>query len=327
MFGSIILDTAIGVALVYLFLSLVDSTVTEFIAGVFGLRAKNLEQGIRSLLSEHDQPEEITKEFFNHPLIKNLSQDGKIKPSYISSRTFALALKDVVFNKASENGSGGAAKSVSDMRAKLGESDGRLSKGLIGNVHILLNAAGEDEGEFQHNIEKWFEESMDRVSGWYRRQTRLIAFGVGMLVAVLLNVDSIHLVQSLYRDSNLRLGLVASAENIAKQAPYNQFAQTINQPPVPSSANNGTGVLSSAAETTVGQINYELEKIQFPIGWTKASGNKDEIQTGKDAYGWFFTLIGWLITAIAVSLGAPFWFDTLSKLIRLAGVKPAESQK
>jgi hypothetical protein len=44
-------------------------------------------------------------------------------------------------------------------------------------------------------------------------------------------------------------------------------------------------------------------------------------------------LIGWLITAGATVLGAPFWFDTLKKLVNIRGTgvnpaeKPAESKK
>ena len=48
-----------------------------------------------------------------------------------------------------------------------------------------------------------------------------------------------------------------------------------------------------------------------------------------DVAGWLSKLLGILITAIASSQGAPFWFDVLKKVInvRLTGLNPSEAQK
>jgi len=56
------------------------------------------------------------------------------------------------------------------------------------------------------------------------------------------------------------------------------------------------------------------------LGWGKDSLN---LTTG----GWIQRVLGWLLTMIAVSLGAPFWFDMLNKIINIrnAGTKPATS--
>src|SRR5206468_11397190 len=94
MFGSAILDTAIGLIFVFLVLSLVVSAANELLAALFKWRANNLFLGIRQLLQDPSVTGLVTR-FYEHPLIDGLSSKGK-KPSYIPSRTFALALLDIV---------------------------------------------------------------------------------------------------------------------------------------------------------------------------------------------------------------------------------------
>src|SRR6185436_3270152 len=92
MFGSAILDVAIGLIFVFLVMSLIVTAVSELIASKLQLRASNLETGIRNLLhprSNNDSAkpiEDLTKKIFEHPLVNSLSQPGE-KPSYIPSRT------------------------------------------------------------------------------------------------------------------------------------------------------------------------------------------------------------------------------------------------
>jgi hypothetical protein len=103
MFGSGIIDVAIGVFFLYLLLSLVCSSLTEGIARILALRSSNLKEGIRNLLNEPPQGETVER-LYNHPLVKGLYRKGwfdklvrrEAKPSYIPSHTFALALFDIV---------------------------------------------------------------------------------------------------------------------------------------------------------------------------------------------------------------------------------------
>ena len=119
--GSAALDVVIGLAFVYLLFSLLCSAVQEGIAGVFDLRARNLEAALRSLLEDKkagqtgsDPPaaesggrdlEKLADKFYDHGLIRGLYKDaGSIAsfgrkmrgPSYIQSRTFATALLDLL---------------------------------------------------------------------------------------------------------------------------------------------------------------------------------------------------------------------------------------
>src|SRR5207302_946659 len=83
-------EVGIGVVFVFLLLSLVTSTLTEWVAGIFALRSKTLVTGIRELLND-PEGKGLAQAIYDHPLIKGLMRDGKL-PSYIPSATFALAL-------------------------------------------------------------------------------------------------------------------------------------------------------------------------------------------------------------------------------------------
>src|SRR5262245_33770963 len=94
MFGSVVLDIAIGVVFIYLLLSLVVTAACELISAVLSWRAKNLMIGVRHLLNDPNQTK-LAKKLYEQPLIKSLYRPGQI-PSYIPSRTFAVALLDVI---------------------------------------------------------------------------------------------------------------------------------------------------------------------------------------------------------------------------------------
>ena len=76
----------------------------------------------------------------------------------------------------------------------------------------------------------------------------------------------------------------------------------------------------------------QLRSLGLPIGWDDKSDPKRNFTgwTWKgDQGGWWEQLqwhwLGWLLTALAISLGAPFWFDLLNKFIVIrSAVKPHE---
>lgn len=101
MFGSTILEVAIGMTLVYVLLSLICSTLNEWIARVFALRAGFLKNGIANLLNDPVM-KDLVGQFYKHPLIDGLSRKNELlplfnaKPSYISANTFAKVLIDLL---------------------------------------------------------------------------------------------------------------------------------------------------------------------------------------------------------------------------------------
>ena len=160
----------------------------------------------------------------------------------------------------------------------------------------LIDDSGNNIEKVRQNIEGWFDDSMERLSGWYKRRTQVVIFALAIGVSIAMNVDSIRLANSLYRDATLRAAAVAAAQNAAAQQ------------------NNTTG----------DQAKQTLEQLNLPIGWADP-----QIPAVDDPLGWLFKVVGLLLTAFAVSQGAPFWFDTLNRLvnIRSTGDPPPTTAK
>jgi hypothetical protein len=151
---------------------------------------------------------------------------------------------------------------------------------------------------------------MVRVTGWYKRKTQLIMIGLALVICIGMNVDTFAIANSLYRDSALRASVVATAQESAKKG------LTTNLDP------------QKGFEETVTQVR----NLNLPIGWVLESQvpNDPRLFKGRDWFkGWdgLLKLLGLLFSIMAVSLGAPFWFDLLNKLVNLRGTgnapKPA----
>jgi len=293
MFGSQILDVAIGLFFVYLLLSIICSIINETIAKFFTLRAKTLRQGIQNLITGKDQKGgELVELFYNHSLIKGFSSKGK--PSYISSRAFALALIDIL--APNKEGTTRVFDDIHQAIVKLPESNTKQT------LLLLISEAGKDLKKIQENIESWFDDTMDRISGIYKRKIQQITLLVALVVSVGLNVDTFVITNSLYRDETIRSSIVAMAVETAKKPGF---------------------IESDTSLTRIKEIQTELQQLRIPMGWT---GNPP-IPT--DFWGWFTKAFGWVLTILALSLGAPFWFDVLNKVVNLrsAGKKPEKSEE
>jgi hypothetical protein len=314
-----IIEVAIGLVFAYVLFSLLCTFINELIARLFSLRSENLERGLEQLLADSEKVKKtlwkkvvhltkrlilnisdissgnLAQEVMNHHLIKGSTINQK-RPSYIASETFALVLIDLIDKKS--NGAAKAAKSSKEIKnaidkAKLPIKFKESIIGLIDNVDTTIN-------DLRHNLQAWFDSSMDRVSGWYKRQLQVISFVVALLLVVSLNVDTIAIGQALWQNPVLR-------EKIADEAAVAVEACKSEENP------ENCSFLKESEKT-----RERLKK--FPIGWAKSL----ELRQVNWLWWLFIKIIGWLITAVAISFGAPFWFNVLDKLnsIRSAGIKP-----
>ena len=214
MFGSEVLEVGIGMALLFLFMSLIATALRELIENFAKSRSHDLERGISELLQERKFAGAL-ENFYTHPMIASL-YDGDYKagsrklPSYIPRQSFSLAVLDIA--------------------AKATEIDSPLSldslkKGLAGVsepnpvqrvVLTALSSGANDLDKVRKTIEEWYDGTMDRVSGWYTRRTARILGALGLATAVFFNVDAITVAQSLIRDKSLREAVVAQAEKTGK---------------------------------------------------------------------------------------------------------------
>lgn len=315
MFGSQIVDIAIGLIFVYLLLSLICSVLNEWVAALFSMRAKNLEAGIRNLLQGAQKDgKNIADEIYSHGLITALFKpsvvDKALKnegfPSYIPSRTFGLALLDVI--APAKDGNSQTIENLKTSIAALPE--GQAKTALL----ALLTDAGDSVQKFRTNVEGWFDATMDRVSGWYKRKSQVIILVFALIVSVGLNADSIVIVDQLIRDPVFRNSMVTAAQEYVKD-PKNS--------PIPASDTSDPQKAASEAKQKAQQLEQKLESLNVPLGWKR--GTDGQVVVPPDATGWALKLVGLLLTAIALSLGAPFWFDMLNKFIVVRStIKPHE---
>ena len=147
---------------------------------------------------------------------------------------------------------------------------------------------------------------MDRAGGWYKKSIQKILIGVGLIIAVVFNADTISIYQHLKSNPESLDKLVTMAERFVDENEGKSLVQQDRS-------------FEEAYTNLTGMINNEINQIQnFGLGWNEVS--LYEI----DQQGWAVKILGWIVTALAISMGAPFWFDLLRKVVNIrgAGKKP-----
>jgi hypothetical protein len=134
---------------------------------------------------------------------------------------------------------------------------------------------------------------MDRVSGWYKRTTQIWTVVIAAVLVLCANADTLQIARTLWTDPTLRAELVEQAKGRSAQTP-----SAANQP----------------------ATQDELDELGQVVGWSHQSV---PASPGK----WADHILGWLLSIVAVSLGAPFWFDLLNKFMRIrnGGDAPEET--
>ena len=211
----------------------------------------------------------------------------------------------------------------------------QVSKTLL----VLLDDAENDSEKFKSNIEIWFNNAMDRVGGWYKRRSQWVIAGLSLAVAVAMNVDAIVVVKHLDTHPGVRDALVAQARAYAASSPAPGVRPPASAAPGGSAASGEATVqVNPRPDAQFSAVEARLMELSLPIGWVRVKPTRSEIENrqflpGSDWPAWrdtiFFHFLGWLLTALAATLGAPFWFDTLNRFmsIRSAGKAPEENPK
>jgi hypothetical protein len=354
MFGSDVLEVAIGLVFVFFLISIMCSAVREGLEAFLKTRASYLEYGIRELLKD-TKGEGLASSLYKHPLINGLfsgnycpgksesspSLGGGNLPSYIPSQNFALALMDMAARgpnvDASTSGPSADKVDLASIRANIESLENPyVQRTLL----VAIDSAQGDLNKAQAAIEAWYNSSMDRVSGWYKRSTQWIIFAIGLLIAIGLNVDSIKIAEYLRTDHTAREALVARAQTVAAGgtapattppavgAAGSQTPTTTGpNPNVAQPATNDNVAADKKTSAAFKQTYDDLASLSLPIGWSE----ENEPWSDKKPFSAGVLLLalgGWLLTALAATMGAPFWFDILNKLIVVRStVKPQEKSQ
>lgn len=348
----VLLDVVVGVAFVYLLLALICTTANEWIAAARGLRAKTLEKGIGQLLGP------LAGDFYRHPLVATLSEPGK-RPSYIPAHIFSSATLDVIGRHAE------GAPAAQHVRAGIAALKTR---------HAGSGAAG--HAAHAAALEDWFNSTMDRASGWYKRRLQIITIAVAAVVTLAVNADTLQIIGVLWRSPADRAASVEQArERLQPTHVVSATYPDVNSPVPPigdqtSAEDQDSGAPAAAASSTLSQIvgwSSDFKRINQGVctalqaqrdrecaDEAKAAScqqalrriavddrcsveGADLVATDATPGGAFLTsalvpvaaahTFGWLLTIVAISLGAAFWFDTLNRFVNIRGSGPAPADK
>ncbi len=158
---------------------------------------------------------------------------------------------------------------------------------------------------------------MDRVSGWYKQHVQNILLVVAILLSVAFNVDSIRVGRMLWIEPTLRQAITSAADAYISHPPSPQL------PPATSPDFPGQNL-----QATVTAFNQVSGALNLPVGWHRTVPEY-WLVLRTPSWSLFRTILqslaGWMITAAALSFGAPFWFDTLNRFMIVRGtIKPRE---
>ncbi len=318
MFDSIALEVAIGLAITFLLFSLLLTSLQEGIEAMMKGRAKDLERTIKQMLD--DKSGELTKRLYEHPLIFSLfpgeydearTHVGVTSslPSYIPKGNFAAALADVLagnfFGRPAPEGTNTARDGTlsSAGPAQVSDQVARIFK-------LASDASGGQAENMLAGVEQWYDAAMIRLSGQYKRKTQVWLFLLALISAWLCNVDAVRIGNELATNQQLRQKVIAEAPNLRKSS---EIALAELGKIRPADETQAAIVQSAKAAIEGGMI--KMVGAGLPVG--RIAGESYAPQD-------FGQIAGWLITALAAMLGAPFWFDLLGKFMNVrAAVKPA----
>lgn len=328
-----VLDVAVGLIFLYMMTSLLVTIVQEGIATMMHLRAKNLFDAIANLiddpaLAKHPDYKNLVVDVYRHPLMQSLYRRTPLAetasaadfariaslPSYIPSRIFTVALLDVLRGKTATEAAG-----IDQVLAGAQQAVAKLPAGHLKTTLTLFVADGDPLREsvnrraqaVSDRVEGWFNDAMSRTSGWYKRQAQKMSLAIGLVITVLINANTFGVAGQLWSDNALRAQVSATAS-----AYYKEQTDDKTRPEAGAVAKD-----SDQSSSVAAQWNDQMKRLRessLPIGWPADVTSV----LPRHLTGWIALLFGWLVTGLAASLGATFWFDVLGKALQIRGSGP-----
>lgn len=325
-----LLNVLIGLSLVYVIFSTLASAFFELIENIFKQRGRLLARGIGQVLdmtackaaaAKANATNALTA-FYEHPLINALfdgtyTPEGRNLPSYIPPERFARTVLLLA-----EDAAGSPAASDNPF-VKLKT----LAERLLARQTL---AQGQSHAQaLEAMLVEHFNASMDRVSGWFARYARWVLLLIGLLLAMSANVDTIRIIRTLAMDPVLAERIADSAASYVEQRSQDSpGAALCLAAPTPAEApadgapqgKAGTGDFDQQL-CQIRQNRLLAESLGLPLGWKGDFG--ETLGKGPGHHAFWLKSVGLLLTALALSFGAAFWFDLLSQLVKLrSAVKP-----
>ncbi|MBD2019824.1 hypothetical protein H6F43_06430 [Leptolyngbya sp. FACHB-36] len=241
-------------------------------------------------------------------------------------------------------------KDIQTALDKMPQSLRQSLSSLARRAETRSQRVGNDLSQFRDEIALWFDRSMNRSSGVYKRNAKGVAIAIGIFLASFTNADSFYVTDRLTSDENLRDVITAQATRL-----------------VETNGSNPSRLTSAELEQLKDATDVALKKLAVPVGWSAVNlgqqfncrsqrptapindtdsewtklfkqclPNQSSAETAliplkiaeiglRYPIDLMRMLLGWIVTGIAIAMGAPFWFDLLGKVVnvRNAGAKPA----
>lgn len=288
------LDVLIGFALVMLLASLAVTLLTQAMAAMLRLRGKHLLRGVASLVKQIDPALDahagtISTAVLTHPLVAQFNG----KPGVVIQREeLTRILLELAAGRAgSLEPRARAALMAGLQRAGIPDPAAALERiqmlalkleaeqpALADHVRHTIAIVQGASSDYVARVNAWFDVTMDRVGQAFTFYTRRITIAASLLVAVGLQLDALDLLKRLSNDDKLREAFVAQAREAAARPDL----------PAPTYAE---------LQQQLGQTGYAILPNGWNWDWNRAPGL--------------------LLSAMLLSLGAPFWYGALKNLVRL----------
>ena len=362
MFNNTVLEVFIGLVFIYLLYSLLATILQEMMSRWLSLRTHNLTYAIRVMLEDREEEEPgwglckllgryfksqlfiirhffvpfprktFARAFYNHPNIKYLGEsEWKRKPAYLRPETFSQTVIQLLRGEeydASQpqiNYIEDALFRKKNFTARINGRDETIVIGeeTLRHLRDLFFNAQRDADRFKVMLEDWFNETMERAAGWYKRTVQFTLLLIGFVLALWFNIDTIAIYKLLSIDKDAREQMVQLAT--ANKDKYGAMIKDM-------------GLVSAGSQQvetdSAGKQVIHIRDTMF-VSDKVLTATMDSLMRDGEKAQYLFSVsekyqgdhpkaLGWLLTALAISLGAPFWFDLLNKLIQLrsTGAKP-----
>ena len=207
-----------------------------------------------------------------------------------------------------------SAKSFADAAVELaatGAASGTFPTGteaLVSRMKQLAARARGDLTQVKAGLEGWFDDAMVAAADAYKRWTTVVVLLTGLVLAVLTNASVIDVAKDLWTSSATRAAVVEAADAAVAQGQSGTCADKTGV----------EGVACSVEQTS---------NLDLPLGWADDRLWGAEATDGEKVGWWASHVLGWALTAFLLMMGAPFWFDVLSRLtgLRATSNKPASA--
>jgi hypothetical protein len=196
---------------------------------------------------------------------------------------------------------------------------------LADQARLKSKTLQEEVNQLEKEVADWFDRSMDRASGVYRRNSKGIAILIGFLFAIATNADTFYMISRLSKDTLLRSTIEQAADHVV-------VSTRARNPAAPT---EGSKEIQEDLKEVKTAVDGVLDELPLPIGWnTTVLGQQvvDENVVVDKKKGWLLKIpkrtFGWFITGVALSMGASFWYDLLGRFMKVrgTGAKPEEKK-